>query len=634
MRTKVYLALLGLLTVMLVVLATGQVAQAATITTTGLNGTDAQVMDRNGTVVKDPSTLSKWENYNVQYQWAIPDGETLAAGDTATVTLPNGVVAGADLNFPLTDADGTTIGTFVLKAGETTGTITFNDELATKTINRHGTLNFYAKGTTAGDNHFGWQLNKIGWIGSYDEQGKPSQLTWNVAFNPTGADLGTVVVTDTLGPNQTFLPTTVSAMAGKYDSAGAFISSGEPLTPQVIYQGNQVKFIFSNITTAVNMVYNTQLENVSSTSNSWTNTANMQGTTVSGHVSWGGAGTGQGNNDEASTGSVILTKQAATTGVAIAGAAYDLRASDGTVIASGIQTNANGEVTVDDLVPGTYSFVETKAPTGYELNQTPVPFEITAGELSTPVRVTQKDVQMPTTGAVILTKTDAASGQKLAGATYDLRNQAGTVIKSGLTTDAQGQLEITGLNPAEYTLVETKAPVGYDLSTTPLAFKIVAGQTAAVTVTAKDVKQTTAPTEPSEPEVPVEPSEPEIPVEPEAPTEPAVPGEPSEPEVPGTPEEPKVPVTPGLPGDANQPTPPTAPSLPGTPKPKPAVPGVTLPGQPSTTVTGQDNAPAATKPGKLPQTAEASHQVVWVMAIGLMLLGSLIGFGRWLGRRY
>ncbi|AVK60887.1 hypothetical protein C5Z25_03575 [Lactobacillus sp. CBA3605] len=641
MRTKVYLALLGLLTVMLVVLATGQVAKAASITTTGLAGTDAQVTDRYGTVVKDPSTLSKWENYSIQYQWAIPDGESLAAGDTAPVTLPNGAVAASDLNFPLTDADGTTIGTFVIKAGETTGTITFNDELATKTIDRHGTLNFYAKGTAAGDTHFGWQLNKIGWIGSYDEQGKPSQLTWNVAFNPTGANLGTVVVTDTLGPNQTFLPTTVSAMAGQYDSAGSFISSGEPLTPQVIYQGNQVKFIFSNVTTAVNMVYNTQLENVTTNSNSWTNTASMQGTTVSGHVSWGGAGTGSGqgdgDDDEDATGSVVLNKKDATTGAVLPGASYDLRASDGTVIASDIQTNAKGKVFVDDLNPGTYSFVETKAPTGYDLNQTPIRFEITAGDLSTPVQVTQKDVERPTTGAVILTKTDATSGEKLAGATYDLQNQAGTVLKSGLTTDAQGQLEITGLSPADYMLVETQAPIGYDLSTTPLVFKIVAGQTAAVTVTAKDVKQLT---EPSKPEVPGEPEEPGTPLEPGEPALPVVPGEPSEPEAPIKPGESETPVEPGLPMVPKEPVvpgepvTPKEPSLPGTTTPKPTVPSVTLPGQPSTTVTVQDNTPVTTKPVKLPQTAEASHQVVWVMAIGLLLLFSLIGFGRWLVRRY
>lgn len=31
-------------------------------------------------------------------------------------------------------------------------------------------------------------------IGSYDEHGLPATLTWNIAFNPSGKKLGTVVV--------------------------------------------------------------------------------------------------------------------------------------------------------------------------------------------------------------------------------------------------------------------------------------------------------------------------------------------------------------------------------------------------------------------------------------------------------
>ncbi len=40
------------------------------------------------------------------------------------------------------------------------------------------------------------------------------------------------------------------------------------------------------------------------------------------------------------------------------------------------KTNVQGELLVDNLLPGTYAFVETTAPRGYLLDATPRPFTL------------------------------------------------------------------------------------------------------------------------------------------------------------------------------------------------------------------------------------------------------------------
>ena len=49
---------------------------------------------------------------------------------------------------------------------------------------------------------------------------------------------------------------------------------------------------------------------------------------------------------------------------------------NGTVIHKDLVTNNKGKIEIDDLRPGDYQFIETKAPKHYVLNETPIPFTI------------------------------------------------------------------------------------------------------------------------------------------------------------------------------------------------------------------------------------------------------------------
>ncbi|OUK19281.1 MSCRAMM family protein, partial [Enterococcus faecium] len=102
--------------------------------------------------------------------------------------------------------------------------------------------------------------------------------------------------------------------------------------------------------------------------------------------------------------------------------------------------------------------VETQAPTGYELDATPIEFEIERSQTAV-VELTKANRLTP--GGVVLTKIDDQSGEVLQGAVFELQDANGTVLQSGLTTGADGKLAIDGLAPGVYQLVETQAPTGY-----------------------------------------------------------------------------------------------------------------------------------------------------------------------------
>jgi LPXTG-motif cell wall-anchored protein len=114
--------------------------------------------------------------------------------------------------------------------------------------------------------------------------------------------------------------------------------------------------------------------------------------------------TNEADEADKEVGSVFLTKTDAKDQTKVlAGAEFSLYSSDGKLIKAGLTTDENGQLSYEDLAIGNYYFVETKAPTGYQLDASKHPFEIKAGETAKPVGVTvtneaDEGFNLPNTG--------------------------------------------------------------------------------------------------------------------------------------------------------------------------------------------------------------------------------------------
>ncbi|MGX7014333.1 SpaA isopeptide-forming pilin-related protein [Vagococcus silagei] len=199
----------------------------------------------------------------------------------------------------------------------------------------------------------------------------------------------------------------------------------------------------------------------------------------------------------------------------LAGAEFSLYLNN-QLIKTGLTTNAQGYLKVSDLVPGDYYFIETKAPTGYQLDEKPLHFTISNDENTEITKelvfVNQKTPEF--LASVRLKKVDSQDSKKrLSGAVFDLYYQ-GKIFREGLTTNSEGYLSVDHLEPGDYYFKEIKAPIGYQIDHKLLKFSIFKNQNTLVPLTL------TFENTPNKPEEPKEPKEPKKPKKPKKPTYP------------------------------------------------------------------------------------------------------------------
>ncbi len=180
---------------------------------------------------------------------------------------------------------------------------------------------------------------------------------------------------------------------------------------------------------------------------------------------------------------LTITKLDSVTKKPLAGAVFEVRNSAG-----GVAGNSNGLFTTDEsgtihlpvLATDTYTVQETKAPEGYVLDGTPQTVKLIHGETHS---LTFYNAPK---GSLVIVKQDSDTRKPLAGATFKITTssgvfvaaQGGTVSSNGLyTTDKNGQIILTGLEPNTYVVTESKAPSGYELDATPQTVAVNAHDT-------------------------------------------------------------------------------------------------------------------------------------------------------------
>ena len=232
-----------------------------------------------------------------------------------------------------------------------------------------------------------------------------------------------------------------------------------------------------------------------------------------------------------------MVKKDADTGntVNVVGATFELYDENGskvsfkTMTSAGVQTfdsfttNENGCVyTLEKLLKGNYTLVETKAPEGYVLDSTPVSFTVSENTYTedggTEIVVVEK-ADKAVTGQLTVTKVgevldkwDAATADNdnhfvykkanIQGASFTLTAKediktadnngyayrAGDVVAE-FTTGADGSSVIDNLPLGSYVLTETKAPAGFVIDTDPVDVTFTyAGQTVDIVKDSKTVE--------------------------------------------------------------------------------------------------------------------------------------------------
>ncbi|HFK1791201.1 TPA: SpaA isopeptide-forming pilin-related protein [Bacillus pacificus] len=133
---------------------------------------------------------------------------------------------------------------------------------------------------------------------------------------------------------------------------------------------------------------------------------------------------------------------------------------DGKKVAE-LKTDESGKVMSPKLPLGEYTVKETKAPEGYKLSNKE--WKVTIQNEKAVVKVEAENERI--LGSLQIIKTDDKDqAKRLSGAEFTLKDAQGNVVKEGITTDKSGIVKVDGLVPGEYTLEETKAPEGYELT--------------------------------------------------------------------------------------------------------------------------------------------------------------------------
>ena len=387
---------------------------AATIQVNGLNGDQAIITDSSGKTVSDTQGLNEYNYYQVKYNWSIPDSVIIKSGDTAQFTLPSNIRVRSTEAFNITDSQGQVVGHAEIKAGSTTGTITFTNVPSTFRYNRHGTLTFYGQGKAVPKTNVNsWMINKGGWVDNktLDSKGNPTQLYWNVVLNPAGKKLTGVSFTDKPQKGQTIIPNSIEVY--QVNSSNKL---GKKLSPKITMNADgSMSIEIGNIDTPIYIEYKVSLsKNVSnSATTEWKNVGIMNwnggsSAHTTAFVRHGGSGTEVGYN-----GSVELHKVDTITKKSLAGAVFDLENQSGKVLQSNLTTDSNGNLIVKNLKDGNYQFVEVKAPQGYQINSNPIKFTINdSSSNAVSVKITAENQPLKSSSSKISSSSKKNSGVK------------------------------------------------------------------------------------------------------------------------------------------------------------------------------------------------------------------------------
>ena len=459
------------------------------------------------------------DNFYFDLDWAAnTTGATLKEGDYFTIDLPDTVMFSSDsspIDFDIYDANGT--GAVIAKAHITAGTngatakIVFTNWVENR-YNVNGNIQLSARfdltrvpvnqstsftvsvnagksNTTSSSgsvNVAGPQvltdesLNKFAW---YDTE-NPHLANWEIRINHKKATLSNVTIHDTIvGSTEKILKDTIRLSTVQMDQYGndiAGTSTPVDLTGKLTMSDNNQTFTINvgNVNgEQYRLTYQSTYTEGTNLNNKLTLTSVNQTYTFDARFSRASSG-GSGSGDLANK--IKLTKvDEDDNTITLANAVFTVTKPDGTTF--DLTTGADGTVTSEALVQGTYKVKEKTAPSGYELNDTEYTLEVTSagGALQT---ITDKPIKTdisvtktwvgpkagPVTIHLFANGTDTGTTLTLddsnnwTGSFSNIRkyDQSGKEIQYTVTEDAVNGYDttITGDQTTGFTITNTEQP--------------------------------------------------------------------------------------------------------------------------------------------------------------------------------
>ena len=180
-------------------------------------------------------------------------------------------------------------------------------------------------------------------------------------------------------------------------------------------------------------------------------------------------------------GSLLIKKIDSETHEPLSDVEFMVTTADGTVVgdANGkFVTDSAGTILIEGIDPGTTLVVkETRAKTGYELDDTPQTATIKAGQTVT------LEFRNAPQGCLLITKVDSVTRKPLSGVQFKIAGCNGCDYPaSTYTTDANGQIKLSHIPSGCYSITETKAAAGYLLNSTAQTVKVESGSCKEVTI--------------------------------------------------------------------------------------------------------------------------------------------------------
>ena len=459
------------------------------------------------------------DNFYFDLDWAAnTTGATLKEGDYFTIDLPDTVMFSSDsspIDFDIYDTDGT--GAVIAKAHITAGTngatakVVFTNWVENR-YNVKGNIQLSARfdltrvpvnqstsftvSVNAGKSNMtsssdsvnvaGPQvltdesLNKFAW---YDTE-NPHLANWEIRINHKKATLPNVTIHDTIvGSTEKILKDTIRLSKVQMDQYGndiAGTSTPVDLTGKLTMSDNDQTFTINvgNVNgEQYRLTYQSTYTEGTNLNNKLTLASVNQTYTFDARFSRASSG-GSGSGDLANK--IKLTKvDEDNNTITLANAVFTVTQPDGTTF--DLTTGADGTVTSEALVQGTYKVKEKTAPSGYELNDTEYTLEVTSagGALQT---ITDKPIKTdisvtktwvgpkagPVTVHLFANGTDTGTTLTLddsnnwTGSFANVRkyDQNGTEIQYTVTEEAVNGYDttITGDQTTGFTITNTEQP--------------------------------------------------------------------------------------------------------------------------------------------------------------------------------